>query len=229
MTRVGEIKTHNRLVWSFGSAKLGLVGFGCISGSFKFAIGGGNLARFWPKSSQISTNLAESIKIWPIFLHILRDLAEISLYLSRSSHYISGFLNLDLLVFHRNTRLEPRSHYICQWMFTLGGLRSHYICRWSSHQAGQVLRFLKQSNWDSNQSCRRSQPNHRPDRAVIRSEIIRPVGFVELGGCWITLIWVNTEWVTYYNAFCWATYYNAFCFVLFFLIPLPLSLCESGI
>ena len=114
MTRVGEIKTHNRLVWSFGSAKLGLVGFGCISGSFKFAIGGGNLARFWPKSSQISTNLAESIKIWPIFLHILRDLAEISLYLSRSSHYISGILNLDLLVFHRNTRLEPRSHYICR-------------------------------------------------------------------------------------------------------------------
>ena len=38
-------------------------------------------------------------------------------------------------------------------------------------------------------------------------------------------IWVNAEWVTYYNAFCWATYYNAF----FFLIPLSLSLCESGI
>ena len=108
-------------MWSFGSAKLGLVGFGCISGSFKFAIGGGNLARFWPKSSQISTNLAESIKIWPIFLHILRDLAEISLYLSRSSHYISGILNLDLLVFHRNTRLEPRSHYICRWMFKSSG------------------------------------------------------------------------------------------------------------
>ena len=84
-TWVGEIRTCNRPVWSFGSAGSGLVGFGCISGGFGFAIRGLNLAGFSSKSGRISTDLARSIKIWPIFLHILQVYAQISLYLSRSS------------------------------------------------------------------------------------------------------------------------------------------------
>ena len=112
----------------------------------------------------------------------------------KACYYIYGVLNLDLLDFRWNMRLKPRSHYICWWMFTSGGLRSHYICRWSSHRAGQVLRFLRQSNWDSNRLCRVfmlttcNQSNHHLDRAVIGSEIVGLVGFVGLGMCWTTLI-----------------------------------------
>ena len=47
--------------------------FGCELVDFDFS----NIARFWPKFGRISSDLAGSNKIWPIFLQIYGNLAEI--------------------------------------------------------------------------------------------------------------------------------------------------------
>lgn len=62
MHLVEKILTRNRPEWSFKSAGLGLIGFGCISVGFRFVIVDQNLLGFWPKS-----NLVKSNEIWPTF------------------------------------------------------------------------------------------------------------------------------------------------------------------
>ena len=125
-----------------------------------------HIGPFWvryrgSKSGRISTDLAGSIEIWPIFLHILWDLAEISLYRWSFEFRLTGF---------------PTEHEICDWKI-------------ERHRAGRVLRFLRQSNRDSNRWYRvftpetRSRPNHSSDRAVVGSESFGP------GGCWTAHIW----------------------------------------
>ena len=100
MHRVGESLTRNRPSQSFRSAGSGRIGFGSVSVGFGFAKVERNLAGFWPKYGQISSNLVKSNKIWPIFsynykyrVEILMDLAKICL-----SYRLKG---LDLSVFGR--------------------------------------------------------------------------------------------------------------------------------
>ena len=77
-TWVGEIETHNRPVWSFGSAGSGLVGFRCISGNFGFATGGLNLAgsrKIWPDLSRSGQYSSMSFEFVPKSRYICWDLA----------------------------------------------------------------------------------------------------------------------------------------------------------
>ena len=157
-----------RPVWSFKLARSDLV-------DFELATGGWNLAGFWPKSCRISTNLVGSIEIWPRFLHILQDLPKISLYLSRPSRYL-----IILAEFWVRLTGFPPEHETCDW-------------KKERHRACRVLRFLKQSNQDSNQRYQvftlatHCQPNHCSDLAVIKLESIELVGFFGPSGCSTTL------------------------------------------
>lgn len=90
----GENITHNRPMWSFRLAGLGLVRFGCISVSFRFATG-------VEIRSNFDQNLAKSRQSWP-------DLSISGWYLAifveiwSRSLYISKVLSLGLPVFRGN-------------------------------------------------------------------------------------------------------------------------------
>ena len=114
-----------------------------------------NLDRSWSDLSRSGQYSFISFEIWPKSHYICQDLAKISLYHQSFEFRLTDFLP---------------EHEICDW-------------KRDRHWAGWVLRFLKQLNWDSNQSYRiftpatYSQPNHRSNRAIIGSKIIGLVGF----------------------------------------------------
>ena len=146
---VGKLLTRNQSKWSFESTRLGRIGFGCVLIGFGFA----NLAKFWLKYGRISSDMAESNEIWPIFLPIYGYLAKISLDLSRSGQ--------DHLI----TKLEFGTLGLPNFLAKLAISDRERI----SLQVGRVCQFLKQPNHHSNQqhqvmaptTC--SWPNHHLD------------------------------------------------------------------
>ena len=72
-SRVGKISTRNQPGCSFRSSGLGRIGFQVFLSRFRVF----KFRWFWPKSGGISSDLAGSNEIWPIFLRIYGNMAEI--------------------------------------------------------------------------------------------------------------------------------------------------------
>ena len=128
MHRVGKSLTHNQPDSSFGSTSLGHINFGSISIGFGFAIVEQNLAEFWLKYCQISSDLVGANEIWPIFPYIYKYRAKIL---------------MDMAEIYLSDRLKGSNlPILAEFVISSEGR--------TAHRAGWVRRFLRQPtrNWN---------------------------------------------------------------------------------